>query len=477
LRAGETIYVEDVSQLPPEAWREKDLMEKHHAGRLCAFPIHADAQLVGFLACHSYSAARLGPENERRVLETVVAMIGSALYRATVLETLEQRVADRTQELSTLYRVTSLTSAPLPLVKTLARALDAVLAALDSPAGAIHLREGSEAVLRLVAHQGLPPEAVAELEATLPEEVGWNWVLAHDRPLLLLKDLCAEPQLLPLTCVAGFQAYLGVPVHVEGEPGGVLSVFDTAAEGFTTEDMALLTTIADQLGTAVESDRLRGKAEEVRVVQERQRLARDLHDAVSQSLYSLTLFSEAAQEVFQGGKSDQTHQYLEQIKQTAHQALKEMRLLIYQLRPAALATEGLAGAAKRRLEAVERRAGMEALLITHNGDLELPPPLEDTLYRLAQEALNNVLKHAEASQVTVDLSVDDGWVELVVGDNGRGFDPGAPPDLGGMGLANMRQRVEEVGGTLEIASTPGQGTRVKVRTKATGSPSSEEVSG
>lgn len=448
-------------------------MEEHFGGRRCALPIHVDAQLAGFLACHSYSAARLGLENERRVLETVVGMIGAALHRAVVLETLEKRVADRTQELSTLYRVTSLTSAPLGLGKTLARALDAVLAALDSPAGAIHLRGSSESAPWLVAHQGLPPQAVAELEARLPEEVGWNWVLAHDRPLLLLKDLCAEPQVLPLTCAAGFQAYLGVPIHVEGKPGGVLSVFDTAAEGFTPEDMALLTTIADQLGTAVHNDRLRGQAEEARVVQERQRLARDLHDAVSQSLYSLTLFSEAAQEVFEGGKSDQTHQYLEQIKRTAHQALKEMRLLIYQLRPAALATEGLVGALERRLEAVERRAGMEARLITQNGDLELPPLLEDTLYRLAQEALNNVLKHAEASQVTVDLRVDDGWVELAVGDNGRGFDPQALPDLGGMGLANMRQRVEELGGTLAITSRPGQGTQVKVRIGATGSHASE----
>jgi len=281
-----------------------------------------------------------------------------------------------------------------------------------------------------------------------------------------------------LTCLAGFQAYLGVPIHVKGEPGGVLSVFDKTAEAFTPEDMALLTTIADQLGTAVESDLLRGQAEEARVVQERQRLARDLHDAVSQSLYSLTLFAEAAQEVFKGGRSDQTRQYLEQIKRTAHQALKEMRLLIYELRPAALETGGLLVALQRRLEAVERRAGMDARLTTEQCVAELPPPLEDLLYRLAQEALNNVLKHAEASQVTVDLGVDDGWVELVVGDNGRGFDPQALPDLGGRGLTNMRQRVEQAGGTLAITSTPGQGTQIKARVAATWSSDSEgEVSG
>ena len=121
---------------------------------------------------------------------------------------------------------------------------------------------------------------------------------------------------------------------------------------------------------------------------------------------------------------------------------------------------------------------MKARPITHNGDLELSPSLEDSLYRLAQEALNNALKHAEASQVTVDLRVDDGWVELVVGDNGRGFDPQALPDLGGMGLTNMRQRVEDAGGTLAIASTPGQGTQVKVRVAAAGSHASErEVAG
>ena len=144
--------------------------------------------------------------------------------------------------------------------------------------------------------------------------------------------------------------------------------------------------------------------EELAVVEERNRLARDLHDSVTQSLYSVTLFTQAAREWAGGGDLDQTIRSLDRASDTAGQALKEMRLLVYELRPPALEDENLVQALERRLDIVERRSGVQTrLLLETEGEIDLPPNVEEALYHIGQEALNNALKHAKASSVQVTL--------------------------------------------------------------------------
>lgn len=407
------------------------------------------------LTAAAAEAQRLNEQLEQRL----------ALEQA-MLETLEKRVADRTRELSTLYRVSAIAAEALPLDSAMARSLGVVLATLGGQMGVVHLRVDDESPLRLAAQQGFAPEAAAELEAPPSAGGWWHQVLARDRPLMLLN---AQPApdwaniAWPPAMAGEARACLAVPIRVQGWPAGVLSVLREDGQAFMAEEMALLTTIADQLGTAVESDRLRRSAEQARLLAERQRLARDLHDAVSQSLYSLALFADAAREMGKTGQDERVSHYLERIEQTAHQALKEMRLLIYELRPSALEHGGLRGALERRLEAVERRAGIDAALVASNSVATLPRPVEDALYHIAQEALNNVLKHARAAAVTVRLTAGDGWVELAVMDDGVGFDPQMAAEGGGLGLNNIRHRVEQVGGSLILTSAPGQGTEVRVR--------------
>jgi signal transduction histidine kinase len=136
------------------------------------------------------------------------------------------------------------------------------------------------------------------------------------------------------------------------------------------------------------------------------------------------------------------------------------------LRPPTLEQEGLLGALHQRLNAVERRAGVEAHLVAENL-FELPAPIEEGLYRITQEALNNSLKHAEATSVTVSLGMEDGFVVLKVADNGHGFDlHSGAYQQGGMGLSSMRERAERLGGSLEIDSSIGKGTIVLVRIHA-----------
>jgi ligand-binding sensor domain-containing protein/signal transduction histidine kinase len=214
------------------------------------------------------------------------------------------------------------------------------------------------------------------------------------------------------------------------------------------------------------------------VAAERSRMARDLHDSVTQSLYSLVLLAEAGLRTLQAGQEHQTdlsstRSTLARLGQIAQQALQEMRLMVYQLRQPALAQTGLAGALEHRLEAVERRASLGARLLV-NGDVSLPQEVEQELYFLAQEALNNALKHAAASSILVSLSQTSAGLTLEIRDDGRGFDPARLPQ-GGFGLESMRQRAEKLGGSLEISSAPGSGTTIKF-THTLGDPAWQKTS-
>ena len=196
-------------------------------------------------------------------------------------------------------------------------------------------------------------------------------------------------------------------------------------------------------------------------IEERQRLARDLHDSVTQTLYSLTLIAEATRRLAQNGKMDQVIAQTERLGELSQQSLKEMRLLLFELRLPILEREGLAKALQHRLDAVEKRAGVDANLIVEGVD-RLPALVEEGLFYMAHEALNNSLKHAAATKTTVSLRSMDGIIVLEVVDNGKGFDVQSIGEMGGMGLANLKDRAQKLKAQLEITSIPEKGTSVKI---------------
>jgi signal transduction histidine kinase/ligand-binding sensor domain-containing protein len=206
---------------------------------------------------------------------------------------------------------------------------------------------------------------------------------------------------------------------------------------------------------------LRQSEREKAVVAERNRLARELHDSVAQSMYGVTLYAEVAAQLLSSGQVDEVTSYLAELKDTARESLAEMRLLIYELRPPVLEEEGLASALQARLEAVESRAGLE-IAFNAEGENRLGSEIEGALYRIAQEALNNVLKHAQARRVVVSLVQDPRRVTLEIADDGLGFDPSEASRGGGMGLRGMRERAAEIGARLEVQSAVGSGTMVRV---------------
>jgi two-component system nitrate/nitrite sensor histidine kinase NarX len=240
---------------------------------------------------------------------------------------------------------------------------------------------------------------------------------------------------------------------------GSLFVITRDRRAFSRQDVELLTSIGSQIGVAVENARLYAEAQELAAAQERQRLARDLHDAVTQTLFSTSLIAEVLPGIWERDPGEGLRR-LELVRQGARSALAEMRTLLLELRPAALADADLDDLLRQLAEAVAGRARV-SVAVEVAGECDLPPDVHIALYRIAQEALNNVAKHARAGQVTVNLRRQPGRVILSIGDDGRGFDVGdVPPGRLGMGI--MRERAEAIGAALTVESQPGSGTRVVV---------------
>ena len=284
---------------------------------------------------------------------------------------------------------------------------------------------------------------------------------AQSGKIQLVKDAREHPNFpfdeeLPET-----RSELVIPLKVGNRVIGTLDVHDTKANSFSEEDMLVIQSLGDQIAVAIENANLYKKSKGLAVLEERNRLSRELHDSVTQSLYSLVLFTEGWRRTLKTDGAKKAGEYLNRIGEIAQQSLKEMRLLILELRPPLLEQEGLVGALKRRLDAVEKRVGIEARVIMEDF-IEIPPPVEEELYWVAQEALNNALKHARATRETVRIYAQDDTTVLEVSDNGKGFNPKTIDKTGGMGMINMRERVRRVGGVLTIRSNPGKGTIIKV---------------
>jgi signal transduction histidine kinase len=224
--------------------------------------------------------------------------------------------------------------------------------------------------------------------------------------------------------------------------------------------MSILTTVAGQVAVAVENARLSALAQDVAVLEERQRLSRELHDSVSQALYGIVLGSKTARAMADRDPT-QIIAPLDYVMSLAESGLAEMRALILELRPETLAQEGLVAVLQKQADAITARYRVQVTTELCD-EPDVPLPAKEALYRIAQEALHNTVKHAGATEVRLSLARGDDEIILAVEDNGKGFDAsGSFP--GHLGLHSMRERVERLGGTLEIESTVGKGTTIPVR--------------
>ncbi|MEZ4861456.1 MAG: GAF domain-containing protein [Caldilineaceae bacterium] len=376
---------------------------------------------------------------------------------------LENRVAERTKVLSTLIDIAEGVNRSLELEETLNHSLAKTLQVLDIEAGGIYLFNSKTATLRLAAHRGYAPELVAQMDNLALGE-GFNGFVAQHCQPIVVDDISKDTRLARSgVSRAGVHALVSVPLRSKDKLVGTLFVTTYAPRKFSEQDINLLTSIGYQVGVAIENALLYGQAQQLAALEERSRLARELHDSVTQALYSQTLLVEGWKQMALNGQLNDITEPLLELSQLTKQALKEMRLLVYELRPPDLEKEGLIGALHKRLNAVENRSGLEARLITHGIVTDLPLELEENLYRIVQEALTNALKHAEAQHVTVQLYAEDGQIAVEVHDDGCGFDPAIASENGGLGLMSMRERTEKLNGLFTIRSAPGEGATVCVQ--------------
>ena len=267
---------------------------------------------------------------------------------------------------------------------------------------------------------------------------------------------------LPLeTMFPNVCTWMGVPLIVKSKVIGMLSLAHEQPNYYKPQALNLVQAFANQVAIAIDNARLYQQAQEMAAMAERARLARELHDSVTQALYSVNLYADATRLALSSGKTYVAAENVRQLRSLAREAMSDMRLLIFELRPSILEEAGLVGALQVRLEAVEARSGFQTAFQVE-GERCLSPFVEAELYRVAQEALNNVIKHAQAKQVTVHLRFSEERLCLTIQDDGIGFDLETARQSGGLGLRSMEERVQQIGGNLTLETAPGKGTTLRI---------------
>ncbi len=345
---------------------------------------------------------------------------------------LERAVEERTHELSTLLDVSREVASTLELEPLLGLILDHLKTMVDYSSTSI--ASGSDGRLEILGYRGpIPPGGRDRLRAALE-----SFRHAH--------------------------SWMGVPLMVGQQVIGMLSLVHHEPNFYRPQHARLVLALGQQAAVAIQNARLYKQAQEYAALDERARLARELHDSVTQALFSMTMHARATGLMLEREgipRDGRIGRSVDQLSDLTQGALAEMRALIFELRPDSLQEEGLAAALRKHAAAVSAREGLRVDVEAPEGRIPLGPGQDLHLYRLAQEALHNVVKHAHAGEARFCLAVEGGNVVLEIADNGVGFDLSAVTP-GHLGLRTMADRAGDMGGTLRIQSAPGAGVSARV---------------
>jgi signal transduction histidine kinase len=377
------------------------------------------------------------------------------------LEERATQIERHRNELESLYRADDELHKHLRLDDVLQSLVNTAVELLHADKGSLMVWDDKREKLQARATFGFRPETAASMSFSPGQGIAGKVAMTGE--LAIVENAGVNGRATSFIVESeNLQAFMQVPIRVAGEVFGVFSADYLQPHHFPEEEKRLLMAFAQRAGMAIETSRLYEREEQIAVMKERNRLARDLHDSVTQSLYGVTLYAEVAAQLLKSGEIENAGKNLQELKRMSLDALAEMRLLIYELRPSVFEQEGLVAAIQTRLDAVEGRVGLETSFVIE-GEINLPTQVEEGLYRITQEALNNVLKHSNARTVTITLAQDEKIIRLEVTDNGVGFDPIQACDSGCMGLRGMKERAKEMGAELEIISEVGRGAKITVR--------------
>ncbi len=413
--------------------------------------------------------------DEANEVIAVEGIVRDITQRVLTQQTLERVVEERTREIERRRRVAQSmreTLAVLNSDRSTAEILDHIVGQaiplLTANAAAIYRLNPSAQSLRVSSAEGLDPDYVAQMEIPVGKGPVGEAVL-HRRPVaapdLPGKFLEISDQLDPVRrtligrLAAQFRALIAVPLIVKDEIYGGLVVFYREPREFSAEETALTVALGDQVALAIENARLRADLQETAVTAERTRLARDLHDSVTQTLFSVNLIAGVLPRLWERNP-EEGRRRLEDLRELSRGALAEMRTLLLELRPTALLEMPLDALVQQLAEATMGR-GRLPVAVSAEGQGSAPPEVRLALYRIAQEALNNAAKHAEASRATVVVRWTPDSASLIISDDGRGFDPTSVSQAH-LGLGIMRERADAIGAVLTVKSDVGRGTTVEV---------------
>ncbi len=305
----------------------------------------------------------------------------------------------------------------------------------------IHLNTPETLVTLFNKHQ---PIRIADLWSDDPQAQFLRSIIGNEAAMLL----------------EGMQSWMWVPLAVKGRIIGGVGMAETTKNYFTAHHADLALSVANQAAITMINAELYGHAQELAVLEERQRLARNLHDAVNQSLFSAGLIAEVLPRLWDRDQTEARHS-LEDLRRLMRGAMAEMRALLAELRPSTLTDSDLGDLLRLLGNALEGRTNLP-VAVTVSGEFILPAEVQVTFYRVCQEALNNIAKHAKASKVEINLKQDGAVIELSIRDDGLGFDT-KQTFSGHYGLGMMRERAEVAGALLTVMSHPGHGTEITIR--------------
>jgi signal transduction histidine kinase len=446
--------------------------EEFHS--LAVVPLRSRDQVRGTLFALT-RGHREFTKQDIQLLESIGHQVGAAIENAGLYESTKNQVA----QLTALHDTAKAVASTLELKSLLNLIIQEAITLLRADGGFINLVDWDRRVDEVVAVAGIAPPVVGErisLEGSLS-----GWVTLHNQATIsneIQKDDRIVQSFRAWVIEENIQSAAAAPMIVRDQVRGTLLIIGQkeGKERFVQSDLDLLVAFANQAAIAIENARLYEQSKELAVLEERSRLARELHDAVTQTLFSASLVAEALPAIW-----EKDHQegrgLLQELRSLSRGALAEMRMLLLELRPAALQETSLADLLRQLGEAASGRTGIP-VSVQVDGQGKLPPDVHIAFYRITQEALNNVVKHARARQATVVLCYGDEdqiatstkgkraedvrlsqTVLLSIRDDGRGFDT-TQIAHDRLGLGIMQERAQAIGAILTIESQPGQGTQV-----------------
>ncbi|HUP31874.1 MAG TPA: GAF domain-containing protein [Gaiellaceae bacterium] len=414
----------------------------HFPGILVLF-----AWAAGGVALFSFSVFALISRLERRVVEQ------------------NRRLEQRNQELAALLAVGRAAASSLELPDILGKAMDAILEVTSAEATEVWLY--AEEKLRLAGHRGADSEAFAE-RTTLALGEGLPGLAAESGEPIIVHELTGDDRFVRSGVKRrGFESYCAFPLRHGERTVGVLGVAARDPRKLCSADeLRLLGGIGERLATAIENAQLHGRVLDGAVVEERVRIARELHDGLAQVLGYINTQTLAIRKLVASGRAGEAQDKLAAMEEAARRVYSDVREAILGLRVSTAGSNGLVPTLQDYLADYGRMAGVAVELDADERAerLVLPASVEIQLVRIVQEALSNVRKHARAENARVSVRFDGGRLAVEVADDGRGFDPDAPPATGWprFGLQTMRERAHALGATFNVVSRPGRGATVAV---------------